>query len=102
MAGAALAVGFKARKLENKSSSITAGVRLRKPFIGAIIGAGLSGIALGLFHVKCYAGGPSTVFTMALYMGGDSMTNFYLACLCAVLAVVFGFIATWLIGFDEE
>lgn len=118
MAGAALAVGLKARKLENKSSSITAGVtallsvtepalygtllRLRKPFIGAIIGAGLSGIALGLFNVKCYAGGPSTVFTMALYMGGDSMTNFYLACLCAVLAVVFGFVATWLIGFDEE
>lgn len=117
MAGATLAVGFKAKKQENKSSSISAGItallsvtepalygtllRLKKPFVGALIGAGLSGIFLGIFDVKCYAGGPPTIFTMPLYMGGDSMTNFYLACLCAALALVFGFAATWLIGFDE-
>ncbi len=118
MAGAALAVGLKAKKDVNKSSGITSGItallsvtepalygtllRLKKPFIGALIGAGLSGIFLGIFAVKSYAPGQATLFTMALYKGGDSMSNFYYACLCAVLAIVFGFIATWIIGFDED
>jgi PTS system beta-glucosides-specific IIC component len=35
-------------------------------------------------------------------MAPDSMNNFYLAVAAAIIATVLGFVATWLIGFDED
>jgi PTS system beta-glucosides-specific IIC component len=35
-------------------------------------------------------------------MGGDSMNNFYFACAAAIIAVILGFAATWLLGFNED
>ena len=35
-------------------------------------------------------------------MGGDSMTNFYLACAAAVIATILSFVITWIMGFDED
>ena len=34
-------------------------------------------------------------------MGGE-MSNFYLACAPAVIAIILGFVITWIIGFDED
>lgn len=118
IAGAALAVGLKAKKAENKSAGLSTGVtallsvtepalygvliRLKKPLIGALIGAAITGLFIGIFDIRAYATASCSFLTLPIFMGGDSMTNFYLAVAAAVMATVLGFVATWLIGFDEE
>ena len=118
IAGAALAVGLKAKKAENKSAGISTGItaalsvtepalygvliRLKRPLIGALIGAAITGAFIGIFDVRAYATASCSFLTLPIFMGGDSMNNFYLAVAAAIIAVILGFIATWLIGFKEE
>lgn len=113
MAGAALGVGIKAKKIQNKSTGFTPSVTallaatgpalygcllpLRRPLIAACGAAAVSGFFIGLFQVHSYAMGSFNVFTLAYCIGGDSMTNFFLAC-----AFVLGWVFTLLLGFKEE
>lgn len=117
IAGAALAVGLKAKKQENKESGISTGitaclsvtepalygvlVRLKKPLIGAIIASGITGLFIGFFDIRAFATASCSFLTLPIYMGGD-MANFYLACVAAVIALALGFVCTWFIGFDED
>lgn len=118
MAGAALAVGVKAKKNENKSigfsSCVTALlsvtepalygclIRLRKPLISACVAAGVSGIFLGVFQVKAYAIAAPTLLSLPIFIGGESMVNFILACVGAAIGFGLGFIITYVVGFKEE
>ncbi|MBR5341657.1 MAG: PTS transporter subunit EIIC [Erysipelotrichaceae bacterium] len=118
IAGAALAVGVKAKKAENKSAGISTGItallsvtepalygvliRLKKPLIGALIGAAITGLFIGIFDIRAYATASCSFLTLPIFMAPDNMSNFYLACAAAVIATILGFAATWLIGFDEE
>lgn len=118
MAGAAMAVGFKAKNPENKSigfsSSVTALlsvtepalygclIRLRKPLISACIAAAITGIFLGLFQVHAYAIASPCLLSLPIFIGGESMTNFFLACAGALMGFVLGFIITCVLGFNEE
>lgn len=118
MAGAALAVGIKSKKSENKSigfsSCVTALlsvtepalygclIRLRKPLISACVAAGISGIFIGVFQVKAYAIAAPTILSLPIFIGGESMVNFILACIAAAIGFGFGFIITYIVGFKEE
>lgn len=117
IAGAALAVGVKAKKAENKSAGISTGVtallavtepalygcliRLGKPLISAIVASAITGIFIGIFDIRAYATASCSLLTLPIFMGGP-MSNFYLACAAAVIAVVLGFVITWFVGFDED
>lgn len=117
IAGAALAVGIKAKKADNKEAGISTGVtallsvtepalygvlvRLKKPLISAIIASAITGIFIGVFDIRAYATASCSFLTLPIFMGGE-MSNFYLACAAAVMATVLGFIITWVIGFDED
>lgn len=117
IAGAALAVGIKAKKAENKQAGLSTGVtallsvtepalygcliRLKKPLVSAIIASAITGIFIGIFDVRAYATASCSFLTLPIFMGGP-MSNFYLACAAAVIATVLGFVITWVIGFDEE
>lgn len=117
MGGAALAVGFKAKKAENRQTGISTGVtallsvtepalygcliRLKKPLISAMIASSLTGIFIGIFDIRAYATASCSFLTLPIYLGGP-MSNFYLACAAAVLAVILGFVVTWIIGFNED
>lgn len=117
IAGAALAVGIKAKKAENKEVGISTGItamlsvtepalygvliRMKKPLISAIIASAITGIFIGIFDIRAYATASCSFLTLPIFMGG-SMSNFYLACAAAVMATVLGFVITWLIGFDED
>lgn len=117
IAGAALAVGVKAKKAENKQAGLSTGVtallsvtepalygcliRLKKPLISAIIASALTGIFIGIFDVRAYATASCSLLTLPIFMGGP-MSNFYLACAAAVIAVALGFVITWFVGFDED
>ena len=116
IAGAALAVGVKAKKAENKQTGISTGVtallsvtepalygcliRLRKPLISAIIAAAITGVFVGMFDVRAYATASCSFLTLPIFLGG-TMQNFVFACIAAVLATVLGFVITWIVGFDE-
>lgn len=117
IAGAALAVGIKAKKAENKQAGLSTGVtallsvtepalygcliRLKKPLVSAIIASAITGIFIGIFDVRAYATASCSFLTLPIFMGGP-MSNFYLACAAAVIATILGFVITWVIGFDEE
>ena len=117
IAGAALAVGLKAKKTENKTAGISTGItallsvtepalygvliRLKKPLIGALIGAAITGLFIGIFDIRAYATASCSFLTLPIFMAPDSMTNFYMAVAAAIIATVLGFAATWLIGFKE-
>lgn len=116
IAGVALAVGFKAKKAENKEAGISTGItallsvtepalygvliRLKKPLISAIIASAITGVFIGIFDIRAYATASCSFLTLPIFMGG-AMSNFYLACAAAVIAVVLGFVITWFMGFDE-
>ncbi len=118
IAGAALAVGLKAKKEENKTAGISTGItallsvtepalygvliRLKKPLIGALCGAAITGLFIGIFDIRAYATASCSLLTLPIFMGGESMTNFYLAVAAAIIAVILGFVATWFIGFKED
>ncbi|MBR5071116.1 MAG: PTS beta-glucoside transporter subunit EIIBCA, partial [Oscillospiraceae bacterium] len=117
IAGAALAVGVKAKKEENKSAGISTGItaalavtepalygcliRLGKPLISAIIAAAITGVFIGIFDVRAYATASCSFLTLPIFLGGP-MSNFYLAVAAAVIAFVLGFVITWVVGFDED
>lgn len=117
IAGAALAVGVKAKKAENKQAGLSTGVtallsvtepalygcliRLKKPLVSAIIASAITGVFIGIFDIRAFATASCSLLTLPIFMGG-SMSNFYLACAAAVIAVILGFVITWVIGFDEE
>lgn len=116
--GAALAVGFRAKKAENRQAGISTGItallsvtepalygcliRLKKPLISSIIAAAITGIFIGIFDIRAYATASCSFLTLPIFMGGDSMNNFYLACAAAVIATILGFVITWVMGFDED
>ncbi|MBR2739531.1 MAG: PTS transporter subunit EIIC [Oscillospiraceae bacterium] len=117
IAGAALAVGVKAKKEENKSAGISTGItaalavtepalygcliRLGRPLVSAIIAAAITGVFIGIFDVRAYATASCSFLTLPIFLGGP-MSNFYLAVAAAVMAFVLGFVITWIIGFDED
>lgn len=118
MAGAALAVGIKSKKMANKSNGISSSLTallaatepalygvllpLRRPLVASCLAAGVVGIFIGLFQVHAYSMGSFNLFTLAFTIGGDTMMNFYIACGCAALAFALGFLFTWLLGFKED
>ena len=118
MAGAAVAVGVKAKKASTKSVGFSAGVTallaatepalygvllpLKRPLIAACGAAGVAGAVIGLLGIHAYSMGSFNLFTLSFTIGGDTMTNFYMACGCAALAFVLGFVFTWLLGFKED
>ena len=71
IAGAALAVGIKAKKAENKQAGLSTGVtallsvtepalygcliRFRKPLISAIVASAITGIFIGIFDIRAFA-----------------------------------------------
>lgn len=117
MAGAALAVGVKAKKAVNKNSGYTSSItalvsvtepalygcliRLKRPLVSACIAAGISGGFLGIFKVKAFAIASPNLLSLPIYIGGEGMSNFVLACLGALIAFVLGFVLTYIIGFKE-
>ena len=75
---------------------------MKRPLIGALIGAAITGLFIGVFDVRAYATASCSFLTLPIFMGGESMKNFYLAVAAAIIATVLGFVATWIIGFKED
>lgn len=115
--GATLAVAVKSKNKKMKqlagSSAFTAvlgitepalyGVTLKykTPLLAAMIGGGLGGLWCGLTHVKAYAMSSPGLASIAMFIGGGTMTNFYNACIGGVIGFVSAFIIALLLKIKD-
>lgn len=77
---------------------------LKKPFYVTCISSALSGIVLAIFNTKGYTIGGRGIFSFPSYINpnGGFDLGFYGFIVASIVAVVTGFILTWLFGFKEE
>lgn len=117
-AAACLAVAFKSKNKDLKSvattsaiTALAAGVtepalfgvtlRLKKPFIATIIGSGVAGLFVGLFHIKSYAILAPSLLSIIQFISPDENSNFIYAIIAAAISLVVTFILTLVIGFED-
>lgn len=116
IAGAALAVGLRAGKQEERSLGWSTGITallsvtepalygclipLKRPLLSACVASGISGVLVGLLKVKGFAPASVSVLTMPIFIGDDP-SNFVKACIVAVVALVLGFVLT-AVTFQKE
>ncbi len=117
IAGAAIAVGLKAKNKKNKQIGFTTGttallsvtepaiygclIRFKKPFVTAMIASGICGTIIGALKIHSYATAPVSLLTMPIFMGSD-LTNFVLACGMAVVTFTVSLVITYIVGIDED
>lgn len=117
-ASVSLAVSIKAKNAELKSvaraGAITAflggytevalygvNLKLRKPMYACMIGAASAGVYAGFVGLKAYAYITPAILSLPMWIGAAG--NFFIhAIITIIISTVVTFIATWLIGFDEE
>ena len=115
--GAGLAIYFKTRNKKLKESAIPASLsaffgitepvifgmnlRLRKPFIGGCIGGAAGGAYVLFAHVAANSYGLTglPMLVLAAPLGLANLIHYLIG---FVISVGCAFIATWLIGFDED
>lgn len=116
---ACLAAALVAKKQEEKSVAIGAGVTAmcgitepgvygvlfvkRYPLIGAMLGGGIGGLICGLFGGTQYVISTPGFISFAAYISPDgTWNNFIIMMLCMVVAVVIAFITTYILGKKKE
>ena len=118
--GASLGVAAKSKNTDTKSESIACGIsaivagvtepamyginlRYVKPMIGAVIGAGVSGLFCGLTGVVGYTmGGSPSLLTLITFIGGDDpLHGLIFGAIAAVICLALSFGITFVLFKDE-
>lgn len=117
-AAASLAVAVKAKDTNLKSiaqaGAVTAflggytqtalygvNLKLRTPMIASMIGAATAGVYAGLVGMKAYAYVTPAIFSLPMWIGSEG--NYLVHAIITILiSTIVTFVATMLIGFDEE
>ena len=121
--GASLGVAVKTKDMETKSEGIACGIsaivagvtepamyginmRFMKPMIGAVAGAGVSGLLAGITGVKGYTmGGSPSIMSLITFIGGnDALGPFHSViwgAICAVVGLAISFGVTLILFKDE-
>ncbi|MCM3128181.1 beta-glucoside-specific PTS transporter subunit IIABC [Paenibacillus provencensis] len=114
-AGSALGVSLKSKNKQTRSlamsTSVTAfmgitepamygvNMKYKKPFIAALIGAGIGGAFMSLFHTKAYViGGLAGLSGIPMILGG----TFVYAVIGLLIGTVAAVVLTYILGFKEE
>lgn len=116
--GVALGVAMKTRKQDVKAQATSAGItavcgitepalygvtlKYRCCMYSTILAGGIAGVFLGLMKARTYAGGSPGFLVLPGYIGGDSLTNFYVGAGGAVLSTVLGFIFSYISYKDTD
>ena len=119
--GASLGVAAKTKNVETRSEGIACGIsalvagvtepamyginlRYVKPMIGAVIGAGVSGLLAGISGVKAYSmGGSPSLMSLITFIGGDKPFHGVIwGAICAAVGIALAFAITFILYKDEE
>ena len=76
-------------------------LRLKKPMLGACIGAVAGGLFGGFFQMKCFGIATPAIVTIVQYVEESRPMSLLIAALTILLTVVVTFIATLIIGFED-
>ena len=76
-------------------------LRLKRPMLGACIGAAAGGLFGGFFQMKCFGIATPAIVTIVQYVEKGRPQSLLFAALTILLTVVVSFIATMLIGFED-
>jgi len=116
--GASLAVAIKSKNKDLKQvagssafSALLAGitepalygvtVRLKRPMMGACIGAATGGIIGGLFQLKAFGIATPAIITFPQYIEKGNSASIIYALITMGVTIVVSFIATYLLGFED-
>lgn len=116
--GATLAVALKTKNLELKQLSVTTGIscllgitepamygvelQLKKPFLAALIGGGLSGLYMGITGVRCFAMGSPSLLSIPAFIGANTYYFFIHGCIALAIAFVSSFVIAYITGFEDK
>ena len=115
---ASLAVAIKSKNKDFKQiagssafSALLAGItepalygvtlRLKRPMLGACIGAVAGGLFGGFFQLKCFGIATPAIVTIVQYVEESRPMSILIAALTILITVIVAFIATMLIGFED-
>lgn len=115
---ASLAVAIKSKNKDFKQiagssafSALLAGItepalygvtlRLKRPMLGACIGAVAGGLFGGFFQLKCFGIATPAIVTIVQYVEESRPMSLLIAALTILITVIVTFIATMLIGFED-
>lgn len=115
---ASLAVAIKSKNKDFKQiagssafSALLAGItepalygvtlRLKRPMLGACIGAVAGGLFGGFFQLKCFGIAAPAIVTIVQYVEESRPMSLLIAALTILITVIVAFIATMLIGFED-
>ncbi len=76
-------------------------LRLKKPMLGACIGAMAGGLFGGFFQMKCYGIATPAIVTIVQYAEENKAMSLVIAAATILITVAVTFVATLLIGFEE-
>lgn len=76
-------------------------LRLKRPFIAAVISAAVGGGIVGHFGSVAVASGPPGLLTLPVFIG-DSMTAFYGLLLGVAVSFVLSIVLTYILGFEDD
>lgn len=76
-------------------------LRLKKPMLGACIGAVAGGLFGGFFQMKCFGVATPAIVTVVQYVEEGRPMSLAIAALTIVITVVTAMIATLMIGFED-
>lgn len=76
-------------------------LRLKRPMLGACIGAAAGGLFGGFFQMKCFGIATPAIVTIVQYVEESRPMSLLIAALTILISVVVSFIATMLIGFED-
>lgn len=115
--GAVLALSLKTKDNKLRSLSISTGISAvlgitepalygvelqnRKTLISAMVGGGVGGLFLGIMDVVRYVQVPPSIIGLTGYIGGEGLTNLYLAAAGSVIAFGVAFATQFILGTDE-
>ena len=116
--GAVLALSLKTKDKKLRALSISTGISAilgitepalygvelqnRKTLISAMVGGGLGGLFLGVMNVVRYVQVPPSIIGLTGFIGGEGLSNLYLAIIGSVIAFVVGFVMQLILGMDKK
>lgn len=116
--GAALAISLKTKDSDLKQLASTSGITalcgITEPALygvnlktkiglyASMIGGGLGGLFYGIFAVRRFATGSPGLLTLPVYIGGETMSNFFYACIGVVISIVVAFIVAYMMYKDAQ
>lgn len=113
--GASLAVGIKSKDTKMKQLAIASGIsalmgitepamygvtlKLKRPMIAAVLGAGLAGLYAGIMHVKIYVLNNSILTSLAM---ADGTMNLVHGLIMLALSIVVPFVLVLVMGLKKD